>query len=222
MKKFIFIFCFLFSIPAHSFQTIRAQNISYSSTIQQINYTVTCKRPSSSLFNSKKQNVRLFANKYKKKTLDKYLHRVILCKDMRVNNAKWVRGTYDMESLTLFIEISKDYEDTEYALHHEFSSILLIKNKFYKIKQKWIKNNKQGYQYGWGANSNSKWNSENRQLRLKGFLFPYCTTNFENDFNVMAAYYKSRYLKHILKSVSYRYPLIKNKYKIIKMFYKNL
>jgi hypothetical protein len=222
MKKFIFIFCLLFAIPAHSFQTIRAQNTSYSSTIQQINYTVTCKRPSRSLFNSKKRHVRLFANKYKKKTLDKYLHRVILCKDMRVNNAKWVRGTYDMESLTLFIEISKDYEDTEYALHHEFSSILLIKNKFYKIKQKWIKNNKQAYRPGWGANSNSKWNSENKKLRLKGFLFPYCTTNFENDFNVVASYYKSTYIRYDLMRASRKYPLIKKKLQIVKKFYEEL
>ena len=220
MKKLIFIFCLLFSIPAHSFQTIRAQNTSYSSTVQQISYTVTCKRPSKSLFNIKERNVRSFANKYKKKTLDKYLHRVILCKDLRVNNAKWVRGTYDMKSLSLFIEISKDHEDTEYALHHEFSSILLLASKNKALRKEWTKHNRSSYGTIWGRHINPAWSSENKMLREKGFLFPYSTTDFENDFNVMASFHMCGMLKYTLYKASKKYPLIKKKYEIIKKFYK--
>lgn len=222
MKRLIFIFCLLLTTPAHSFQIVRAENTTYSSTIRHNDYEIVCKRPSLSLFNSKKKYVRLFANRYKKKTLDKYLRRVILCKSMSVNNAKWVRGTYDVESLTLFIEVSKEHGDTEYALHHEFSSILLLKNNYNKIEQEWVKNNKQKYHSKWGVSSNPRWNSENKQLRLKGFLFPYCTIDFENDFNVMASYYKSPYIRHSLIKASRKYPLIKKKLRIIKKFYGEL
>ena len=119
MKKLIFIFCLLFAIPAHSFQTIRAQNTSYSSTIQQINYTVTCKRPSRSLFNSKKRYVRTFANKYKKKTLDKHLHRVIFCKNMRTR-----QKNFYMSIMFLCCHLMK---------------ICLNKDNFSQKKKKWAK-----------------------------------------------------------------------------------
>ncbi len=221
MQKLIFIFCLLFTIPAHSFQTIRAQNTSYSSRVQQINYIVACKRPSKSLFKIKERYVRSFANKYKKKTLDKHLQRVILCKDLRVNNAKWVRGTYDMKSLTLFIEISKDHEDTEYALHHEFSSILLLTSKNKALRKEWTKHNRSSYGTIWGRHVNPAWSSENKMLREKGFLFPYSTTDFENDFNVMASFHMCSMLKYTLYKASKKYPLIKKNMRLLKSFIKS-
>ena len=70
--------------------------------------------------------------------------------------------------------------------------------------------------------SKSMWNSKNKKLRSNGFLYPYCKTNFENDFNVISAFYKSSYLKSTIDKASKKYRLINKKYNIVKNFYEGL
>ena len=122
----------------------------------------------------------IFLKSYKPETIKLNLHRVVFCKELHVNNKKWYRGTYDLKNKTIIIEVG-GASDTEYMLHHEFSSILIkFSQKYNLLKTNWIKFNKERYVDVWSGFSKSRWNSENRLLRKNGFLFPYCKTNFEN------------------------------------------
>jgi len=223
MKKLLLIFFTLYSIPAHSTDIYRSGNEKYIAHDTCEAHVVTCKSPSRRLFKQNQIKIKQFIGLYNKTTINKHLTRVVICRDLRINGHKWVRGTYNIKTKTVFVEVDRQTDDTEYVFHHEFSSVLLLKNKnFLKIKKHWLSLNKNSYSGSWGPSSNTNWNSENKNLRTKGFLFPYSTTSFENDFNVMAAFYKSRMLKYRLYKASKKYKLIGGKYKIIKKFFSEL
>jgi len=140
-----------------------------------------------------------------------------------VRSRKPFRSGLGLKNKTLFIEVSYRSNDTEYLLHHEFSSLLLHSNPNSKsLKKQWTSNNLVGYnpffaqKYG-----KNQWKEKHEALRMRGFLYPYSRTNFENDFNVMAAYFKADYLRKDLKKAANDYFRINNKFFILKKFYEN-
>lgn len=220
MRSLFLLFLILITLPVHS---LEIKKYDYKRYIAGNDYTqveITCDKPRDGLFKSAKYKLMRYQRSYKPQTIKKYLKTIVICEKLRADNEKWVRGTYNLKQKSLFIEVDRETDDLEYVFHHEFNSILLLTNKNLKnIISKWHQSTHKEYGKVRVDNSKSDWEGKHIAIRRLGFLFPYSTTSFENDFNVMAAYYKSGYLKHILKSVSYRYPLIKNKYKIIKTFY---
>ena len=55
----------------------------------------------------------------------------------------------------------------------------------------------------------------------RGFIVPYAQTNFENDFNMTAAYLKTSSLQNNTKKAM-RFNRLNKKFKLVKQFYKNL
>ena len=224
MKRLILIFCLLFSLPAHGVKFERAGG-NYFSTNGELVAPVRClKLRNSFLYSRAKREYRVFKKLYKRKTLKKYLKRVVFCSELWLGPVREARGTYNVKNNTVFIEVNYKSNDTLYLLNHEFSSILLLKHKELKeFKKEWVSNNVGNYKplfderYG-----DNQWRLTHAELRMRGFLYPYSRTDFENDFNVMAAYYKSDYLRSRLLKAARNYSRIKNKFNLLKKFYKKL
>ena len=220
MRSLFLLFLILITLPVHSLEIKKYDYKRYIAGNDHIQVEITCDKPRDDLFKSAKYKLMRYQRSYKPQTIKKYLKTIVICEKLRAGNEKWVRGTYNVQKRMLILEVDRKTDDLEYVFHHEFSSILLLTNtNMKKFAIQWIKNNRSDYGSDWDNGSDTGWSAENRSIRKKGFMYPYCLTSFENDFNIIASFYKSDYLKHILESVSYRYPLIKNKYKIIKTFY---
>ena len=220
MRSLFLLFLILITLPVHSLEIKKYDYKRYIAGNDHIQVEITCDKPRDDLFKSAKYKLLRYQRSYKPQTIKKYLKTIVICEKLRAGNEKWVRGTYNVQKRMLILEVDRKTDDLEYVFHHEFSSILLLTNtNMKKFANQWIKNNRSNYGSDWDNGSDTGWSAENRSIRKKGFMYPYCLTSFENDFNIIASFYKSDYLKHILESVSYRYPLIKNKYKIIKTFY---
>jgi hypothetical protein len=220
MRSLFLLFLILITLPVHSLEIKKYDYKRYIAGNDHIQVEITCDKPRDDLFKSAKYKLLRYQRSYKPQTIKKYLKTIVICEKLRAGNEKWVRGTYNVQKRMLILEVDRKTDDLEYVFHHEFSSILLLTNtNMKKFANQWIKNNRSNYGSDWDNSSDTGWNAENRSIRRKGFMYPYCLTSFENDFNIIASFYKSDYLRHILESVSHRYPLIKNKYKIIKTFY---
>jgi len=213
MKKIIILLCLLFPL------TVTAKvNVKYG--LNDELREITCTQPSKGEKRRFKTELRLFLNKYKSSTLSSNLHKIVACKKLRRSIYEWYRGTYVEDGNVVYVEIGGHHNDAEYVLHHEFSSLLLCNNKTRRIALKHL----------WAQWSNKDYNLDHdkrdwivkRSLQRDGFLYEYNKLSFENDFNVMAAFYLSNYLKHDLRSASRKHRRIKNKYKSLREFYKPL
>jgi len=181
---------------------------------------IKCTQPSTSEKRHFKTELRLFLKKYKRSTLNQNLSKIIACKVLSRSIYKWYRGTYDETNNIIYVEVGGYANDTEYLLHHEFSSLLL-----YNSPQK-----RKLLRHQWIAWSNKIYNLDHnkrdwvvkRMLQKDGFLYEYNKVSFENDFNVLSGFYLSNYLKGDLRVASNKHWRIKNKYKSLREFYRPL
>lgn len=220
MRSLFLLFLILITLPVHSLEIKKYDYKRYIAGNDHIQVEITCDKPRDDLFKSAKYKLLRYQRSYKPQTIKKYLKTIVICEKLRAGNEKWVRGTYNVQKRMLILEVDRKTDDLEYVFHHEFSSILLLTNtNMKKFAIQWIKNNRSNYGSDWNNGSDTGWNAENRSIRRKGFMYPYCLTSFENDFNIIASFYKSGYLKSNLNSISLRYPLIRKKHMLVKKFY---
>ena len=213
MKKIIILLCMLFPLTATA-----KVNIQYG--VEDSLREIKCTQPSTSEKRHFKTELRLFLKKYKRSTLNQNLSKIIACKVLSRSIYKWYRGTYDETNNIIYVEVGGYANDTEYLLHHEFSSLLL-----YNSPQK-----RKLLRHQWIAWSNKIYNLDHnkrdwvvkRMLQKDGFLYEYNKVSFENDFNVLSGFYLSNYLKGDLRVASNKHWRIKNKYKSLREFYKPL
>lgn len=223
MKRLVLFFCLFFTLPVHAVQLELGEG-NYTAGNDIIKEKLQCvKLKDASLYKRAKIKYKSFAKLYKKKTLEKYLRKVVFCHNLALGSFWQVRGSYNLDKKILFIQVDRKSNDTKYILHHEFSSILLnLHPKLNKFREKWISNNSVYYKPLYHMTSGkSGYRGNFPMLRMQGFLYPYSRTNFENDFNVMAAFYKSDYLRHKLDQAANNYSKINNKFLLIKEFYRD-
>ena len=222
-NKFLFFTIMIIPAYASALDVVLSDGLNDVVTIDNTILHINCKKVTSDKFiDSTIKEIQFFNSSYKPLTIKNNLSKIVLCKKLSINGKKWFRGTYNLNKKIIYLELS-NLQDAEYALHHEFSSILLKNSKkLSNIKLNWIKYNNKPYVNYWTQKSKSMWNSKNKKLRSNGFLYPYCKTNFENDFNVISAFYKSSYLKSTIDKASKKYRLINKKYNIVKNFYEGL
>ena len=164
-----------------------------------------------------RSKVNVFLKSYKKTTIENNLSQIRLCGKLTLWGQSWAAGTYDLEKKIIYV-LADDNSQQEYILHHEFSSILLKKSSFEQyIKNKFIKYSKKRY----GHTGKAKWMEEQVKYLKPGFIVPYAKTCFENDFNMIAAYHKTPYLKKRMSGLL-KHPLIYKKHNIVKKFYESL
>jgi hypothetical protein len=213
MKKIVVLLCLLFPLTA-----MAEINIEYGSGDELRD--ITCSQPSSSEIKRFKQELRLFINKYKKTTLSRHLNKIVACKKLARSIYDWYRGTYVEDKNVMYVEVGGSLNDTEYILHHEFSSLLLYNNgtKRKALQRQWDQWSNKDY----NLDHNKRDWAVKRDLQRDGFLYEYSKLSFENDFNVMAAFYMSNYLKYNLRVASNKHWRIKNKYKTLREFYRPL
>ena len=182
------------------------------------NNNITCTKPSVSQTQRFKNEFKLFLKTYKGPVIAANLNKVVVCKKLTRGSFDWYRGTYVLSQRTIYVEVD-GADDTEYLLHHEFSSLLLLKsNKKSQLKDKWSVWSKQNYNIehkkrGWATKNN---------LQKDGFLYEYNKVSFENDFNVIASFYLCPYLKYKLDKASKKYWRIQKKYNEVRNFYRPL
>lgn len=223
MKRLVFIFCLFFSLTAHGIKFERGGK-KYTATNGLIFVKVGCdKLDDGYLYRRAMKEFKLFKKQYKRRTIKKHLKRVVFCSELSLGLYFGAKGSYNVKNKTLFIEVNYRSNATEYLLHHEFSSLLLHSNPNSKsLKKQWTSNNLVGYKPFFAQKyGKNQWKEKHEALRMRGFLYPYSRTNFENDFNVMAAYFKADYLRKDLKKAANDYSRINNKFFILKKFYEN-
>lgn len=215
MKKLIFIFCLLFAIPAHSVRI-------YNGLEGVKTNGIGCSKVKNfGLYIARVGEVAKFTKLYTKKAL-KMIKRVHLCTRIRIDqNDEWVRATYDEKDGSLYAEVDSKFNDTRMNLHHEFSSLLIYYTPQAKKLEKIFKLlNKASYNQQFREQAARGWITDKAQ-RKQGFLYPYSSTSFENDFNVMATYSITDYLKHYVRYASKKHEIIKIKALLVKDFYKS-
>jgi len=213
MKKIIILLCLLFPFTATA-----KVNIQYG--VEDSLRDIACTQPSASEKRQFKTELRLFLKKYKPATLSQNLSKIIACKKLSRSIYEWYRGTYVEANNIIYVEVGGNINDTEYLLHHEFSSLLLYNNpqKQKLLRQQWIKWSNKEYNLD---HDKRDWTVK-RHLQKDGFLYEYNKVSFENDFNVLGGFYMSNYLKGDLRVASNKHRRIKNKYKSLREFYKPL
>ena len=215
MKKLIFIFCLLFAVPAYSLKI-------YNGLEDVRTNGIGCSKVKNfGLYSARVDEVAKFKKLYTKKAL-KMIRRVHLCTRIRIEkNDEWVRGTYDEKDGSLYVEVDSKFNDTRMSLHHEFSSLLIHYTPQAKKLEKIFKLlNKASYNRQYSKQAARGWITDKNQ-RKQGFLYPYSSTSFENDFNVMATYSITNYLKHYVRYASKRHEIIKIKALLVKDFYRS-
>lgn len=215
MKKLIFIFCLLFAVPAHSVKI-------YNGLEGVKTNGIGCSKVKNfGLYIARVGEVAKFTKLYTKKAL-KMIKRVHLCTRIRIDqNDEWVRATYDEKDGSLYAEVDSKFNDTRMNLHHEFSSLLIHYTPQAKKLEKIFKLlNKASYNRQFREQAGRGWITDKTQRR-QGFLYPYSSTSFENDFNVMATYSITDYLKHYVRYASKKHEIIKIKALLVKDFYKS-
>lgn len=180
---------------------------------------IECTKPKLKYIHAQRPEIDLFLNKYKAKIIKKHLNKIVLCDKLSRYGLSWIRGTYDIDKKIIFLEID-EHDDTLYLLHHEFSSILLLRSQ--KLdKNKWKSYNKEGYIKNWKL-IDMRWKTS-QSLQKKGFLFPYSQQSLEDDFNVMAGLYLPNYFNYNQKLLDGRkHHGINKKFLLLKDFYKEL
>ncbi len=184
---------------------------------------VKCSRTTKSLIHSIDYDVKKFINSYKKSTIKKFLKQIRVCHVIDLDGMTWVGGTYDVRRRIIYLRAPEHYKH-EYLLHHEFSSIILKSpenrhKRLSVLKEFWKIND--GSYTGVGRVNKSNWLDEVASYQRRGFVVPYAQTNFENDFNMTAAYLKTSSLSYNTKMAK-RFKRLKSKFKIVQQFYKNL
>lgn len=179
---------------------------------------IKCSTPIETIKKEIYERIEDFSKVYKNEFLEKNLNKIYVCKNLSLSNLDWINGTYLDSEKSIFVEVGDgNHNDTQFILHHEFSSLVFLKYFNKELSNKWIQNNNFEYNYeyrsdGWIANP---------KLQKNGALFLYSTSDLENDFNVMAAYYLSGYLKNDLDDAARQFRRIKNKKQIIALIYKD-
>lgn len=212
------LFCFLF-YPS----TADAYDIIWGTSSFRQPYDIICTTPSTkpSIRDTIIERINKFDNVYNRSFIDQYLKNIYVCKDLIVDDMEWYRGTYLVNQKAIFIEVDDaSYNDTEFVLHHELSSIVFFRFFSEPQQKEWKRNNNFVYQWYVINNDEPDWIPEER-LQKNGALFRYSTTDFENDFNVMAGYYLTPALRSVLDGASEKYDRIKNKKEIIEKIYKD-
>ena len=187
---------------------------------------IKCTKPEEAHKTQAKRKIQEFLSVYKPKTIQQNLARIILCGELLLYDLAWVRGTYDLNQRTIWIE-ADSHTGTTYMLHHEFSSILLLNfmkkvpRKWLSFTKKWSSFNKESYIRNWRL-INMNWKVDPR-LRDKGFFYPYSQQSLEDDFNVMAGIHLPNidYYNQLIKEGRKHYP-INQKFLLLKDFYKGL
>ena len=184
---------------------------------------VNCQKTSPFYLNLVKHDIKKFIKSYKKSTIQTFLKQIRVCHVINLDGMTWVGGTYDVRRGIIYLRAPEHYKH-EYLLHHEFSSIILKspENRHKRLsilKQFWKIND--GSYIGLGRVNKSNWLDEVTSYQRRGFVVPYAQTNFENDFNMTAAYLKTSSLSYNTKRAK-RFKRLKSKFKIVKQFYKNL
>jgi len=182
---------------------------------------ITCTRPSSKYIKRLKYEVEKFSKRYKKRTLKDSLHRVVGCGKLQRGSFSWYRGTYVKDNKTIYVELEGGTNDTEYVLHHEFSSLLLEyygKAVYAELKENWTQWSNRAYNLNHGK---IDWITKPK-LQKDGFLYEYCLFSFENDFNTMATWYMTNYLRSNLESARKKHRRINEKFKLLREFYRPL
>jgi hypothetical protein len=213
MKKIIILLCLLFPLTATA-----KVNIQYG--VEDNLRDIKCTQPSASEKRQFKTELRLFLKKYKPSTLSQNLSKIIACKKLSRSIYEWYRGTYVEANNIIYVEVGGNVNDTEYLLHHEFSSLLLYNSPQRQklLRQQWAEWTNKEYNLD---HDKRDWTVK-RRLQKDGFLYEYNKVSFENDFNVLGGFYMSNYLKGDLRVASNKHWRIKNKYKSLREFYKPL
>tara|TARA_R100000664_G_scaffold23542_1_gene33137 strand:- start:354 stop:1001 length:648 start_codon:yes stop_codon:yes gene_type:complete len=215
MKKLLvsLIFCLL-PVNLSALQVINGGSLSID---------VECRPAKEKHIVSAKQDINLFVNSYRKKTIKNYLHQIRMCRNIKLRDMSWPSGTYDRSKKIIYLKVA-GRTDTEYLLHHEFSSLLLKSfinsAKSAQIENKFLKINKNCY-VGVSRSHQSNWMREYPPNMRAGFIVPYAQTNFENDFNMIASFLKTSYLKNRVERAK-KFKLLNKKITIVEKFYKNL
>ena len=209
MKKlFLTLVLCLFSANCYAVDIINGGSVTFYATCsvaKPVNYLAA------------KPRVDIFLKAYRASTIKKNLKQIRLCGSLTLWGQKWAAGTYDLEKKIIYV-LADENPEQEYVLHHEFSSILLKRSsRWCSIEKQFKENSKDHY----GNVITTDWMEESARHFRKGFIVPYAQTCFENDFNMIASYYKTSFLKKRMGRML-KYPLISKKYNIIKRFYKNL
>tara|TARA_R100000234_G_scaffold89620_1_gene57872 strand:- start:261 stop:803 length:543 start_codon:yes stop_codon:yes gene_type:complete len=168
-------------------------------------------------------DIGIFLRSYKPKTIRKHLKEIRLCGSLTLYGHNFATGTYDVDKRIIYLQVY-GRSDVEYVLHHELSSIILKMSKNrWQIQGKFRNFSKKPYKpiSMWGNISKVNWMAEKRLFLSNGFIVPYAQTNVENDLNMIAAFYKTSYLKNRM-SRAVKYPLIAKKYDIVKKMYRGL
>lgn len=178
---------------------------------------IKCSTPSNRLKSSKNREIKTFLSHYRKEFIKNNLKKIVVCKELSRFDLSFYRGTYDNDSKTLFVEVGNgELNDTEYVLHHELSSIVWFSKADNYLIHRWKSYSK--FEYNLNNNISSDWTVNDREQE-KGALYRYCKTTPENDFNVVAAFYISDYLKPLILKAEQKHWRIKGKIKIIKEVY---
>ncbi len=204
-------------------QTAHAYDIQWG-TNKFYNINVICTTPSNN--HKLEHEAEAFINKtvsaYKDEILSKHLDTIYLCKELTRNSMEWYAGTYDIKSRSVFIEVG-DYKfaDADWVFHHEFSSIIFHSYFSIKYLTRWVKNSMFKYGYPDGDLLTEDW-VPNPSLQSTGALFKYCTTDVENDFNVVTAYYLTDGNRRTLDEAAYKFQKIRNKKDIVAEIYQSI
>lgn len=164
--------------------------------------------------------------KYPVEVLRKNLVKVFVLKSIEFYGVGF-GGTNSTDILFLTNDgVENGYTDEylEKTFHHEFSSILLRNYpEFFPLEQ-WNTVNNDVYQDESGGveaiRSNEAGTDFDEELMLKGFLFQYAMTDYENDLNSFAENIfcpKKDFLNFVEK-----YPRVHKKYNFVKGFYQKI
>ncbi|MFN8577589.1 MAG: hypothetical protein U0354_12100 [Candidatus Sericytochromatia bacterium] len=161
---------------------------------------------------------------YSLNTIKKYLKNVNLFKSLYFYKTNY-GATYDHNSIYMTSNgIKNNYTDSYLIniFHHEFSSLLLMYNKF--PEEEWKSWSPRGFKYNNGgleALKNNKYSLYGSDDLYKlGLLSEYSLASFEEDFNVYSGLILEN-PNNIYKLIK-KYPYIKEKFKIWIKYYNSI
>lgn len=184
---------------------------------------ISCSEPSkdSQLRENVSRRVEQVTSLYKEDVVSNLLETIFICNNLQRNNQTWYAGTYSNDSKSIYIEMDiKNPKEFDWIFHHEFSSLVFIDRFTEKYKRKWHENSSFKYFYS-AEKLVGNWIADS-SLQEKGALFNYSTTDMENDFNVMVAYYMTNRTKAALNKAAARYDRIRNKKDIVAEIYQSI
>ena len=200
-------------------QTALSQEIIWGSDNYK-NLGIECSKPLPRLKEETNNEINIFLSRYRRNYIKTNLKKIVVCKELTRYGHDFYRGTYDQDTKTLFVETGDGkLNDTEYVLHHEFSSLIWLNKMDEKMISKW--KSFSNFEYKIEGNIVSDW-SINTLDQENGALYRYCKTTPENDFNVVAAFYISDYLRPLVLQAQRKHMRIRGKVLIIKEVYRGI